>query len=157
MDKYINNFTELMRFFLFFFIISFMLLITYSLSFYISDLVLIFRSPLKIIYIVIYSSIAGFYFSAYIVYNVKKAKVLFFISGLLTLFYLHEYQRNIFFYTIDIFYTVIFSYIYLVSGIVGIIFAAVALVIQLKGGGNDFAFSYKKNKSKNIKDSESFI
>ncbi|HBD96280.1 MAG: hypothetical protein A2015_13795 [Spirochaetes bacterium GWF1_31_7] len=155
MDKYINNFTELMRFFLFFFIISFMLLITYSLSFYISDLVRIFRNPLKIIYIVIYSSIAGFYFSAYIVYNVKKAKVLFFISGILTLFYLHEYQRNIFFYSIDTFYSVIFSYIYLVSGIIGIVLATIALVIQLKGGGNDFSFYYKKNK--NIKDSESFI
>lgn len=151
-----NNVTDLFKFFIFFYVVSFMLLITYSLSFYISDLVRIFKDPFKIVYILIYSISLGFYFSAYVVYNVKRAKVILFTSCILTLFYLHEYQRNIFISRLGYEYSHILWYVYLGSGGVSLVLSITALVIQLRACGHEFNYKPINRKHKH-RDGEYFI
>lgn len=153
-----KNTGELVKFQIFFFIVSFLLLLTYSLSFYISDLVRIFRNPLKIVYILLYSGIFSLYFSVYVVYNVKTSKAKTFVSALLTLFYLHEFERNIFFYGIDKVNYHYLSWISYIAAFFAVVFALLSVFNQFKAAGFEFKFRIGKRKARgHSKDSEYFI
>ncbi len=119
-------------FFLLFYITSVLLQLTYSISFYISDIVHIFNAPLKLSFIFIYSTILGIYFTFHVLYNVKVMRVLCFLSVLFALFYLQDFHGNILFkqmFSAEITYFLFI--IYFVAGITAIILGLTADIVQI--------------------------
>lgn len=143
--------------FIFFFVVSVMLLVTYSLSFYISDLFNLLKTPLKIVFIVIYSMVFAFYFACYIMYSVKTGRFVIFISGLLAMFYLHEYNRNIFLTPIRSFDPVLFAVVYAAAGSVSIALAIVADILQIKRYRSGNGKKKKHEKQSHPKEREYFV
>ena len=88
---------DIIKFFILFYITSVLLQLTYSISFYISDIVHIFNAPLKISFIFAYSVVLGLYFTFHVLYNVKVMRVLCFLSVLFSMFYLQDFHGNILF------------------------------------------------------------
>ena len=148
---------EVFKFYIFFFVVAIVLLLTYNLSFYISDLGRIFTNPFKIIFIFIYASVFCLYFSLYIVYTVKRAKILIFFSALCALFYLHEFERNIFYYAINNFYYQYLRFVAHAFGVLAVITALISVYIQYKNIKVPLAEEKKNKNFENSSEGSFFI
>lgn len=141
-----KEFLNILKFFCLFYLTAVLLLITYSLSFYISDIINILKTPLKISFIFLYSAFLSMYFALHVLYNVKKCRVVCFFSVLFALFYLHEIPRNMFLNNLEYSEMAILLFIlYLVAGVAAIFLAIIANLFQ-------FIFAIKnsgKNPCKN--------
>ena len=141
-------------FFVMFYITSIILMMTYSLSFYISDIVHIFKSPLRISFIFTYAMFTSLYTSIYVLFSVKKGRIFTFLSALFAIFYLHEIQNNMFFKSIDsLQLTVFITVIYIIAGTLAIILGVIANVFQIIGvvnSGNRKKSSIKEYHRKTV-------
>lgn len=123
---------DIAKFFPLFYVTSVLLQLTYSISFYISDIIHIFNAPLKVSFIFIYSVVLGLYFTFHVLYNVKAMRVVCFISVLFALFYLQDFFGNIFFRRIFGFEVSYFLFVfYLIAGVVAIVLGIIADVFQI--------------------------
>ena len=57
---------DIIKFFILFYITSVLLQLTYSISFYISDIIHVFNAPLKISFIFTYAVVLGLYFTFHV-------------------------------------------------------------------------------------------
>lgn len=123
---------DIIKFFVLFYITSVLLQLTYSISFYISDIIHIFNAPLKISFIFAYSVVLGLYFTFHVLYNVKVMRVLCFLSTLFSMFYLQDFHGNILFkqiFSAEISYFLFI--LYLIAGGTAIVFGVIADVFQI--------------------------
>ena len=115
-----------------FYVTSVLLQLTYSISFYISDIIHIFNAPLKISFIFMYSIVLGLYFTFHVLYNVKVMRVLCFLSVLFALFYLQDFHGNILFkymFSAEISYFLFI--LYLIAGVTAMTLGIIADVFQI--------------------------
>lgn len=123
---------DILKFFILFYVTSVLLQLTYSISFYISDIIHIFNAPLKISFIFMYSAVLGVYFTFHVLYNVKVMRVLCFLSVLFALFYLQDFHGNILFkhiFSAEISYFLFI--LYLIAGTTAMILGIIADVFQI--------------------------
>lgn len=123
---------DIAKFFLLFYVTSVLLQLTYSISFYISDIIHIFNAPLKVSFIFIYSVVLGLYFTFHVLYNVKVMRVVCFVSVLFALFYLQDFFGNILFrriFSAEVSY--ILFILYLAAGVAAIVLGVIADVFQI--------------------------
>ncbi|MCG8569411.1 MAG: hypothetical protein MJB14_04660 [Spirochaetes bacterium] len=126
----VKNFKEGSKYFLIFYILTVFVLITYNLSFYMSDLLYLLKNWMKIIFILIFAAGVSLYFTTYILHQVKSARIIFFIAGLLAIFFLHEYPRDILrsrFVNINTFYRILKT----LSGFLALLLVYVADIFQV--------------------------
>lgn len=86
---------EFIKFFILFYSIGVLLFATFNLSFYIYDFLFLLSNWRKLLFILIYSAFLSIYFSIYIVFQQKHGRPGAFVSGLLAIHYLQEYQHSI--------------------------------------------------------------
>ena len=123
---------DILKFFMLFYVTSVLLQLTYSISFYISDIIHIFNAPLKISFIFMYSIVLGLYFTFHVLYNVKVMRVLCFLSVLFALFYLQDFHGNILFkymFSAEISYFLFI--LYLIAGVTAMTLGIIADVFQI--------------------------
>lgn len=123
---------DILKFFMLFYVTSVLLQLTYSISFYISDIIHIFNAPLKISFIFMYSIVLGLYFTFHVLYNVKVMRVLCFLSVLFALFYLQDFHGNILFkymFSAEISYFLFI--LYLIAGVTAMTLGIIANVFQI--------------------------
>lgn len=123
---------DILKFFMLFYVTSVLLQLTYSISFYISDIIHIFNAPLKIFFIFMYSIVLGLYFTFHVLYNVKVMRVLCFLSVLFALFYLQDFHGNILFkymFSAEISYFLFI--LYLIAGVTAMTLGIIADVFQI--------------------------
>lgn len=123
---------ETFRLLFLFFIISFMLFITYHYSFFLSDVSMIFEKPSFLLFIIIYSWGISFYFSWYFVYLVKSGRIFLFISILFALFTLQELSRNPFIIFLFEEYIKYSSILRIISGVIAVLSISIACFVQFK-------------------------
>ncbi|MBO5289066.1 MAG: hypothetical protein J6B11_06690 [Spirochaetales bacterium] len=123
---------DILKFFMLFYVTSVLLQLTYSISFYISDIIHIFNAPLKISFIFMYSIVLGLYFTFHVLYNVKVMRILCFLSVLFALFYLQDFHGNILFkymFSAEISYFLFI--LYLIAGVTAMTLGIIADVFQI--------------------------
>lgn len=123
---------DILKFFMLFYVTSVLLQLTYSISFYISDIIHIFNAPLKISFIFMYSIVLGLYFTFHVLYNVKVMRILCFLSVLFALFYLQDFHGNILFkymFSVEISYFLFI--LYLIAGVTAMTLGIIADVFQI--------------------------